>query len=68
MSTTGGMSRTILSFLERGLEPSYIEQYPKDIEKVTLEQVNNTIKKYIDLNKMIVIKSGSLNKDGSPLQ
>ena len=68
MSTTNGMTRTILSFVERGLEPNYIEQYPKDIEKVTLEQVNNAIKKYIQLDKMIVIKAGSLDKDGNPLQ
>ena len=68
MSTTSGMARTILGFVERGLEPNYIEQYPKDIQKVTLDQVNATIKKYIQLDKMIVIKSGSLDKDGQPLQ
>ncbi|MNQ34048.1 Peptidase M16 inactive domain protein [compost metagenome] len=67
MSTTRGLSSTILSFLERGLEPNYIEQYPKDIEKVTLKEVNDAIKKYIQLDKMIVIKSGSLDKDGNPL-
>ena len=68
MSTTNGMARTILSFVERGLEPNYIEQYPKDIEKVTLTQVNDAIKKHIQLDKMIIIKSGSLDKDGKPLQ
>lgn len=68
MSTTNGMTRTILNFIERGLEPNYIEQYPKDIEKVTLDQVNKAIKKYIQLDKMIVIKSGSLDKEGKPLQ
>ena len=67
MATTNGMTRTILSFIERGLEPSYIEQYPKDIERTTLKEVNDAIKKYIQLDKMIVIKSGSLNKDGNPL-
>jgi zinc protease len=68
MSTTAGMSRTILSFIERGLEPDYIQQYPKDIEKVTLKEVNDAIKKYIQLDKMIIIKSGSLDKDGNPLK
>lgn len=62
LATTNGMANTILSFLERGLEPSYIEQYPKDIEKVTLKQVNDAIKKYVQLDKMIIIKSGSLDK------
>jgi zinc protease len=68
MATTIGVARTILSFVERGLEPSYIEQYPKDIEKVTLQQVNDAIKKYIQLDKMIIVKSGSIDKDGNPLQ
>jgi zinc protease len=67
MTSTSGMSRTILGFVERGLEPNYIEQYPKDIEKVSLKQVNVAIKKYIDLDKMIIIKAGSLDKEGSPL-
>lgn len=68
LATTNGLTRTILGFVERGLEPDYIEQYPKDIEKVTLKQANDAIKKYIKTDKMIIIKSGSLNKDGKPLQ
>ena len=68
MSTTNGMASTILNFIERGLEPSYIDQYPKDIQKVTLTEVNDAIKKYIQLDKMIIVKSGSLDKDGNPLK
>jgi len=68
MATTSGTAGTILGFLEQGLEPSYIEQFPKDIEKVTLQQVNDAIKKYIQLDKMIVIKAGSLDQNGKPLQ
>lgn len=68
LATTNGMTNTILGFIERGLEPSYVEQYPKDIEKVTLQQVNDAVKKHLQLDKMIVIKSGSLDKDGNPLQ
>ena len=68
LSTTGGLAGALLSFVERGLEPSYIDQYPKDIEGVTLQQVNSVIKKYIDLDKLIIIKAGSLNENGQPLQ
>ncbi|CAD0004701.1 M16 family metallopeptidase [Flavobacterium chungangense] len=68
LSTTNGVAGTILSFIERGLEPSYIEQYPKDIQKVTLKEVNDAITKYVQLDKMIIIKSGSLDKDGNPIQ
>nr|WP_163407111.1 insulinase family protein [Flavobacterium ajazii] len=62
MATTDGMAKTILGFIERGLEPSYIGQYPKDIEKATLQQVNDAIKKYIKPDKMIIIKAGTLKE------
>ncbi|OEK08338.1 peptidase M16 [Flavivirga aquatica] len=68
LSTTGGLARTILSFVERGLEPSYIDQYSKDIEAVTVSQVNTVIKKYIDIDKLIIIKSGSLDENGALLK
>lgn len=68
LETTLGLSGTILTFLQRGLEPSYIDQFPKDIEAVTLDQVNGVIKKYIDLNNLIVIKSGSLDQEGKPIE
>jgi len=68
LSTTGGLAGTLLSFLEGGLEPSYLDQYPNDIEAVTLEQINAVITKYIDLDKLIVIKSGSLDENGNPLK
>lgn len=60
LATTAGLAGTILAALERGYTPDYIDQYPKEIQNVTLEEVNQSIKKYIDLNKFIVIKSGSL--------
>jgi zinc protease len=68
MATTSGLAGTILSFVERGLEPSYIDQYPKDVDAVTLDEVNQAIKKYIDLDKLIIIKSGSLNDKAEPLK
>ncbi len=68
LSTTGGLAASILSFVEQGEVPGYIQQYPKEIEAVTLDQVNSAIKKYIDMDKLIIIKSGSLDKDGKPLK
>ncbi|MEM9649819.1 MAG: pitrilysin family protein, partial [Bacteroidota bacterium] len=62
LSSTSGLANTLLTFLERGLEPSYVDEYSKKIEAVSLEQVNRAIKKYIDLDKLIIVKSGSLSK------
>ncbi|GAA4234614.1 hypothetical protein GCM10022291_14450 [Postechiella marina] len=68
LSTTSGLAGTILAFLERGLEPSYIDKYPKDVEAVTVKQVNASIKKHINLDQLIIIKSGSLDNNGAPLK
>ncbi len=68
MATTSGLASTLLSFLERGLAPSYLGKFSKDVEAITVEQVNQAIKKYVDLDKMVIIKSGSLDKNGEPLK
>ena len=68
MATTSGLAQTLLSFLERGLSPDYLDQFPKDVQAVTLKEVNQTIKKYIDLDKLIIVKSGSLDQNGNPLK
>jgi zinc protease len=67
MATTSGLANTLLGFLKRGLTPDYLNQYPKDVDAVTLDEVNQAIKKYIDLEKLIIIKAGSLNDKGEPL-
>ncbi|MFH4966381.1 pitrilysin family protein [Gaetbulibacter sp. M235] len=66
LASTTGLAKTLLDFIEMDLEPSYIDQYPKDIEAVTLKEVNSVIKKYINLNKLVIIKSGSLDENGVP--
>lgn len=68
LATTSGLAGTLLTFLEQGRSPAYITQFPKDIEAVTLKQVNQSIAKYVDLNRLVVIKSGSLDQNSNPLK
>lgn len=68
LSTTGSMAGTILSFINQGKQPSYIDQYPKDINVLTVSQVNEVIKKYINPKKFIILKSGSIDEKGNPLK
>ncbi|PVW12621.1 M16 family metallopeptidase [Marixanthomonas spongiae] len=68
LSTTSGMAANVLAVVERGEDPSYIYQYPKDLEAVTQQQINKVIKKYIDLDKLVIIGAGSLNEEGKPLE
>ncbi|MDN3724157.1 pitrilysin family protein [Aequorivita sp. SDUM287046] len=68
LATTQAMASNILAVVQRGLEPDYIYKYPTDLEAVTLEQVNAAIKKYIDVDKLIIIEAGSLDQSGKPLE
>ena len=68
LATTRGMASNILAVVQRGEQPDYIYQYPEMLEAVTLEEVNAAIKKYINVNKLVIIKSGSLDQDGKPLK
>lgn len=67
LATTTGLAGSILNFLERGQTPDYLDQYPLEIDAITLEEVNTAIKNYVDLDKLIIIKSGSLDQESKPL-
>lgn len=68
LATTTGMAANILSVVERGQNPSYLYQYPEDLNAITVKEVNQAIKKYIDLDELVVIKAGSLDQNGEPLK
>tara|TARA_B110001450_G_scaffold220076_1_gene215373 strand:- start:18 stop:2783 length:2766 start_codon:yes stop_codon:yes gene_type:complete len=66
LSTTGGLASSILSFINEGKSPAYIDEYPKEIKAVTLNQVNSAIKKYINPASFLIIKSGSIDQQVNP--
>ncbi|MEO7413489.1 MAG: pitrilysin family protein [Opitutaceae bacterium] len=60
LSTTGGMAGTILNTLNRDLELSFIDEYPARVAALTTSQVNGAIKKYLNPEKMFLIKAGTV--------
>ena len=68
LSKSDALANTLLSLVQRGETPEYIEQFSKEIASVTLGQVNDAIKKYIDLDRLVIVKSGSLTEDGQPMK
>lgn len=60
LATTDGMSSTLLMSKHRGLEPAWLDEYPKRIESLTLEQVNGAVKKYVKPDSMYLIKAGTI--------
>jgi len=68
LATTSGLAGQILTNAERGRDITYLDEYPEIINSLTLDQVNNAIKKYIDLDNLIIVAAGSIDDQGQPLE
>ena len=60
MDSTAGLAAKILSNAEQGRTLSYLDEYPKIIESVSLSEVNSAIKKYVNPNKLYMVSAGTL--------
>lgn len=60
LSTTGNVANQLLSFIQRGFDPEYIDQYPEKLRSVTHEQVNRAIRRHFDPELMTLVVAGSL--------
>lgn len=59
LDSTAGLAGKILSNAEHGRNISYLDKYPKIIENISLSEVNNAIKKYINPNKLYMVSAGT---------
>ena len=60
MDSTAGLAAKILSNAEHGRELSYLDEYPKIIESISLSEVNSAIKKYVNPNKLYLVAAVTL--------
>lgn len=68
LATTGGLVNQLLSIAQRGLDVDYIDKYPDIINALTLSQVNDAVKKYINPDKIVTVVAGSVDDKGNPLK
>lgn len=68
LATTRGLAGQILTNADRGRPNSYLDKFPELINALTVDQINNTIQKYIDKDKMFFVAAGSLDKNGKPIE
>ena len=66
--TTGGLASGILSAVVTHNSLEYLDSYPEQVKKITLDQVNEAIKKYITLDGLYRVAAGSIDQDGNPLK
>tara|TARA_Y100000590_G_scaffold465099_1_gene636364 strand:- start:27398 stop:28684 length:1287 start_codon:yes stop_codon:yes gene_type:complete len=62
LDTTSGLARRILTTVERGKELSFMDEYPKIITAITLDQVNKSIQTYCDPGKRITVVAGTVDE------
>lgn len=60
LATSAGMARAILQTVDRGMPLTWLDDYPTAIRALTVEQVNTAIKKYLDPQKMVLVKVGTV--------
>jgi zinc protease len=60
LATTGGLAAAIQQAVLRGYPVSWLDDYPRAIEALTLDDVNRAIKKHIDPEKMVLVKAGTV--------
>jgi zinc protease len=60
LSTTLGLAETILINAQRGLDPSWLDAYPKAVKALTRDQVNAAIKAHLNPNAMALVEAGSI--------
>ncbi|MBC7917289.1 MAG: insulinase family protein [Rhodoferax sp.] len=60
LSTTNGMAGTLLATVQRGYPLNWIDDYPGQIRALNDAQINGAIKKYLNPDKMVLVKAGTL--------
>ncbi len=60
LSTTGGMANRLISNLEEGKGPEYLEGLMREVENVTHEQVSHAITDFISPRRTITVIAGAI--------
>ena len=60
LATTGGVASSLLNAVQRGYGPEWIDEFPRRVQAMTLEQANDSIKKFLQPDKMVTVLAGTL--------
>lgn len=68
LATSDGLADAMLSAVHRGFDLKWLDQYPAQINALTTEQVNATIKKHLKPESMVLIKAGTVPGATAPVK
>lgn len=67
LGSTEELSAVLLTLLEDGRTPDYLETYLKEIAMVTVDSTIIALRKYCDPQRLVNVASGSIDVNGLPL-
>jgi zinc protease len=59
LATTSGLASSLLNALQRGYDPVWLDEYPKRLQALGLAEVNSSLRKRLDPDKMLTVMAGS---------
>lgn len=62
LGTTDGMAAALLATVTNGVGIDQIDTYPRRVDALTVEQVNEVIRKYLDPEKMVTVQAGTFSE------
>lgn len=60
LATTTGLANALLVAVNRGYDPTWLDEYPTKVQALTPEQVNAAIRKYIKPQSLVLVRAGTL--------
>ena len=60
LATTDGLARALLRAVQRGKPLSWLDDYPRAVDALTVEQVNAAIRRQLKPDNMVLIEAGTL--------
>jgi zinc protease len=60
LATSNGLAEMILNTVRRGLELSWIDDYPKRVDALTLDEVNSVVRQRADPDKLVLAQAGTI--------
>lgn len=67
LASAQGMATILLDNAEQGRPHEFLDAYVDMISRITLDEVNAALQKYVRLDNMVTVIAGSVDKDKNPL-
>lgn len=65
LATTGGMAIYLLNNAERGFDVGYLDRFPLEVERVSLDTINEVIRRHFVPDQLHIVYAGMVGQEGT---